>query len=357
VPLALTGGIGPASTFNPTGLSISVMSAGRLRRVVARGRRRRDLVAATGLVVAAALAAVAPVVRSSPVRAGLGLVLALVLPGYAVVAALFPVGTDETDTLDAVERLGLAVGASVAISVCWGVLLSATVGLSADWVVGGLSVVTVAGVAAALVRDDGRQTGGAGGRRRRTSPPEWSLEGGRLPRLRTGSLVAVLVVSLVASGVLLSGVPRPAPTEVYLSDDPTGEGSAIDGAPTEFVAGEPRPVPVTIVNHAPESRSYTVVYVVQEVEPGTRTRAAPLNVTAERELGRVTREVPGGEATVVDRALAPSVSRVPLRLVVRVYRDDPTVTAPTQTVHVWVEVAADDGRVAPPPGTERGERR
>jgi len=330
------------------------MSAGRIQTLVARGIGRHDLTAVTCLVVAADLSVLIPAVRSSPFRAGFGLVLVLFLPGYAVVAALFPTPTDASGGFGAVERLGFAAGVSVAISICWGLVLSVTAGLHTSSVVGGLSVITVIGVVVALLRDGSRQSRTSDGHHKWLSLPGRPVDSDRLQILRTGTLVLIVVVSLAASGVLLSGAPRPAPTEVYFSGNATTD-QPDDGA-SGFVTGDPQPVPVTIVNHASESRSYTVVYAIQEIEPGTRTRDVPLNVTDERELQRVTQVVPGGESTVVDRSVVPSVSGESLRLVVRVYRDDPAATDSLHTLHVWVSVRSSQ-RVTSPVEAGRGERR
>jgi uncharacterized membrane protein len=63
-----------------------------------------------------------PLNEISPVRIILGLPLVLFLPGYALIAALFP----RKDDLDGIERIALSFGLSIAISPLLGLGLNYT---------------------------------------------------------------------------------------------------------------------------------------------------------------------------------------------------------------------------------------
>lgn len=140
------------------------------------------------LVAAAAAALCADIVTSSSsvyVRTPFALALLLILPGYAVVAALFV-------QLDTAARIVLSVGTSIAVAVLGGLALDLTPwGLQLrSWTVL-LTAVTVVGAVVAGVR---RKPATAG-------VP-------RLPRPRLGDvLIVALTGALVAGAVALARTP------------------------------------------------------------------------------------------------------------------------------------------------------
>lgn len=116
--------------------------------------------------VALASGAVVAVRPGSPVRPALGLALVGIVPGYAVVAALFPnrpgawgeEGGRRPDVgrgapLPAAERVVLAVGTSIALVALLGIGLSAAgLGLRFRWILPALGGLTVAASAVAAWR-------------------------------------------------------------------------------------------------------------------------------------------------------------------------------------------------------------
>src|SRR3990170_4528829 len=73
-------------------------------------RRELDLVLVT-LCSLALLAVVAAMPSLGPLRIILGLPFVLFLPGYALMAALFP----RKDDVDAIERIAISLGLSIAV--------------------------------------------------------------------------------------------------------------------------------------------------------------------------------------------------------------------------------------------------
>ena len=63
-----------------------------------------------------------PLNKISPVRIILGLPLVLFLPGYSLIATLFP----RKDDLDAIDRIALSFGLSIAITPLLGLALNYT---------------------------------------------------------------------------------------------------------------------------------------------------------------------------------------------------------------------------------------
>ncbi|KAF5438102.1 putative membrane protein [Candidatus Methanophagaceae archaeon] len=90
-----------------------------------------------------------PLNEISPVRIILGLPLVLFLPGYALIAALFP----RKDDLDGIERVALSFGLSIAITPLLGLALNYTpFGIRLSPVLTVLSVFTISLAICAYVR-------------------------------------------------------------------------------------------------------------------------------------------------------------------------------------------------------------
>nr|QNO46655.1 hypothetical protein LDPDHNFI_00009 [Methanosarcinales archaeon ANME-2c ERB4] len=117
-----------------------------------------DLAVVITLTLACILFVLAPRLDETPVRLLLGLVLVLFLPGYSLVAALFPRRND----LDSIERIALSFGLSIAIVPLIGLALNYTsYGIRLVPVLLGLSLFTislavVAGVRRGLVSEGER---------------------------------------------------------------------------------------------------------------------------------------------------------------------------------------------------------
>ena len=90
-----------------------------------------------------------PLNEISPIRIILGLPLVLFLPGYSLIATLFP----RKDDLDAIERIALSFGLSIAITPLLGLALNYTpFGIRLSPVLIVLSVFTISLAMGAYVR-------------------------------------------------------------------------------------------------------------------------------------------------------------------------------------------------------------
>ena len=90
-----------------------------------------------------------PVLSGTVPRTVLGLFLVLFLPGYSLIAALFPKQGD----LDGVERLALSFGLSIAVTPLIGLLLNYTsYGIRLDPILLSLSSLTILLVVVAYLR-------------------------------------------------------------------------------------------------------------------------------------------------------------------------------------------------------------
>ena len=99
-----------------------------------------DLALVIALTLACILFVLTPRLNETPVRVLLGLLLVLFLPGYSLIAALFPRGDD----LDSIERIALSFGLSIAVVPLIGLGLNYTqYGIRLVPVLLGLSLFTV----------------------------------------------------------------------------------------------------------------------------------------------------------------------------------------------------------------------
>jgi uncharacterized membrane protein len=127
-------------------------------------------------------------------------------------------------------------------------------------------------------------------------------------------------------------------TELYVvtqSDD----GQFVAGDyPSEFDAGESRPVYPTVTNHEGASQTYTLVATLQRVE---RTDGGT-SVTREAELTRVTRTLDDGETMRIEHDLRPTFGGDRLRVQYLLYVGDPPANPSTETAyrstHLWISV-------------------
>jgi uncharacterized membrane protein len=202
----------------------------------------------------------APVISESPLRAVLVLPLLLFIPGYLLVAALFPARGD----LDDIERVALSFGLSIAVVPLIGLALNYT-----PWGIR-LDSIAVFLVAFSLV------IGLIAQFRRRELPEESRLRvpvgaylaaireeffGNSASRVLSIVLVAAVLVA-IATTVFIVVTPRDGEkfTEFYILGP---KGKAAD-YPTEFMAGTPQTVIIGIGNHEYQEITYTVeTYAVE----------------------------------------------------------------------------------------------
>ncbi|NOQ33541.1 MAG: DUF1616 domain-containing protein [Methanosarcinales archaeon] len=85
-------------------------------------RLPRDLTLVILLTLSCMLFVLIPPLNETPVRVVLGLLLVLFLPGYSLIAALFPGKED----LDSIERIALSFGLSIAVVPLLGLVLNYT---------------------------------------------------------------------------------------------------------------------------------------------------------------------------------------------------------------------------------------
>ncbi len=213
-----------------------------------------DLKVAAAWVVLAIAAIYLPVINTSPLRIVIALPMVLFVPGYTLIAALFPSGKE----IDGIERVALSFGLSIAVVPLIGLALNYTPwGIRLDPIVVALSVFTLTMVAVAQYR---RYMTPPADRfmvpfREMASSARSELFSGESRLDRALSVVLVLaMVAAVAATIYVIAVPKEGEkfTEFYILG---AKGKAAD-YPTALFIGVPETVTVGIGNHEYATTSY-----------------------------------------------------------------------------------------------------
>ncbi|SEU04969.1 DUF1616 domain-containing protein [Natrinema hispanicum] len=350
-----------------------------------------DLAAVVALVIATNIAALAPVIRETPLRVPFGLAFVLFVPGYAFIAALFPEAgespassdeptppadsqkmVDDSDSdglydsitsrsgIDGIERVALSFGLSIAIVPLIGLVLNFTPwGIRLVPIVVSVSGFTLVSAAVAAERRRALPVD----ERFQVPYREWYAAGREEllePDTRAdAALNVLLVISVVlAAGSVSFAVMVPPDGEQFsaiylLTEDDDGERVA-DDYPTEFVQGESKELIVGIDNHEHETTEYTVVVLEQDVEVvenETATSEGDTNTTVnetvvqeQRELDRFSTTIAHNESWHHEYALEPTMTGENQRVVWLLFPGgnvpaDPSMDDTEYSVHLWVNVS------------------
>ena len=292
-----------------------------------------DLLAAAIMALAVLLFTLTPL-SGLVLRIPIGLLMVLFVPGYVLIAALFPRAGD----LDGIERIALGFGLSIAVVPLIGLGLNYTPwGIRLIPVVISISAFTLLMAAAAYWR-------------RKSLPPEerfsihlrqWTdslkeeirAEGER--SWVDKALTVILILSIIASvAALVYVVVTPKEGEKFTEFYILGPGGKAYDYPTEVRAGNNSTVIVGVVNHEYRLTNYTMEIQLNNTPPNDRSAlivpilkmnlSLPHNETWERNVSYVLDE-PG------DRQ----------KLQFLLYKEG-NFTAPYRDLHLWVNVTERD---------------
>ena len=334
-----------------------------------------DLAAVLGLVALTNLAVFLPVVRETPLRIVLGLPLVLFLPGYALIAALFPeagespTGPDVTDDgpeaeggpvatlsdrgIDGIERVALSFGLSIAVVPLLGLVLNFT-----PWGIRLVPImVAVSGFTISMTALAARRRRALPAEERFSVPYRQWLDAGRTelfePDSRTDAILNVVLVCsvLLAAGSVAYAVTVPKEgesfSEFYLLTENESGDLVADNYPTEFRRGESRQLTVGIGNQEHERTNYTVVVELQRVEiVDNETRVREAN-----ELRRFRPTLAHNETWHRQHTVTPELTGERLRLQYLLYRGEPATplnrSAAYRELHLWVNVTEPNATASP----------
>jgi len=257
----------------------------------------KDLVLVTLWMLAAVLCIYVPVLNQSFLRVLFALPMILFLPGYVLIAALFPGKED----LDGIERLALSFGLSIAIVPLIGLVLNYTPwGIRLDPIVISLVIFTAAMILIAQYRRSLLPPD-----RRFTVPFRQMLAGARAGLFEPGQspvdkalsiILIIAIVAAVATTIYVIVVPKEGEkfTEFYI----LGPGGKAADYPTRFPAGEQQSLVIGIVNHEYRNVTYTVETILLNMtfDPATNTSSInayqPLDTFTATIVHNETREFP-----------------------------------------------------------------
>jgi uncharacterized membrane protein len=315
-----------------------------------------DLATVSAYVVVAALTLTfLPLVP--PLRAILVMPLLLFVPGYALVAAIYPRCTDrdrsdflypgeitDTDTgLHVIERMLLSVGMSVAVLPILGVVIWATVGgISTDIVLFGVSTFTLGAIAVAVFR----RTNLAAAEQFRISPSRgirrfrsWIVGPSTWKTVVNVLLVGAIVLSVATlTFAFVVPVTGESYTSAILATEQDGT-FVTDNYPTNFTAGEPETLTLILSNHEGRTTSYTIVTTVERVNRS----GGDITIVAQSELDRSAMRLASDETVREQYTLAPELTGENLRLSYYVYKGQapasPNDDSAYRDLHLWITVA------------------
>ncbi|WP_136601177.1 DUF1616 domain-containing protein [Salinigranum halophilum] len=325
-----------------------------------------DLLSIIVLTAICVLSVFLPVVRDTPLRIVFGLPFILFIPGYALVAALFPEAGSwpndadvddkavrseyDSDGITGLERVALSFGVSIAVVPLVGLVLNFTPwGIRLVPIVVSLTALVVVLTAVAY-----RRRSALPADERFSVPWRMWIDSGRAELLEpeTGvdkALNVLLVVSLLlAMGSVGYAVAVPkegeAFTEFYLlTEDDDGELVA-DGYPTEFVANESQSLTVGIGNQEHQAQAYSVVVELHDVEVESETNST--QVLNRERLRTFEVQTEHNDTWQQQHNVTPTLTGDRMRLTYMLYRDDPPMTPTTENayreLHLWVNVTAQE---------------
>lgn len=311
-----------------------------------------DLLVVLTLMALTALSVVLPVIRETPIRIALGLVMVLFLPGYALLAALFPTAgyrprddyldrpgrsdSRSSDSIDGLELAILAVGTSIALVTAVGIAVELS-----PWQFDGVTLLVGLGTVTLLLTV-------VAARRRLTRSPDaseppsvkaWLPTGlGVRPGLLDTILVVCVLLAVVGVGYAVMA-DSDSGSELYLlTEDESGDLVA-GGYPTNITRGEASSVVVGVENHGRNTVRYTVVVELQRVTTDGGRRV----VTNRSELARFSTRLAPDERDRRTVQLDPTRTGDDLRIAFALFRGvgdpDPSVDDPVTKAHLWVDVS------------------
>jgi uncharacterized membrane protein len=299
------------------------------------------------------------------IRAAIGLVVVLFVPGYLAVAALYPRRYSPVDQSGPVrsagttgdrlvhggrpswwERIALAVGLSLAFVPLSGLVVAPLTGSFSTWsVLLGLNGFVLLGACVALLR-------------RNMVPADERLRipireaAGRLAslidrdsypdRILGVVLVCTLGIAAVTTGFVLLA---PADGETYttaslLTETADGDLEA-SGYPETLVRGNSEPLTLRVENHEGTDTAYTAVAVLQRVDRSGES----LSVTESERVFREHATVEAGETWTARHGVTLTMTGENLRLRYYLYRGEPPANpdkaSAYRTLSLWLTVESD----------------
>ncbi|MGB9927132.1 MAG: DUF1616 domain-containing protein [Methanosarcina sp.] len=282
-----------------------------------------DLLLVIGLVLLTDLFVLIPGLNESIFRNILGLPLVLFLPGYALIAALFPAKSD----LDGIERTALSFGLSIAVVPLIGLGLNYTPwGIKLLPILISLSIFTFIMCGIAYLRRIRLPETDAFKVPFRETALSLKAEILEKPESKMDkALTIVLVFSILLSVVtLIYVVVTPKEGEHFTEFYILGPEGKADNYPTQYILGESGTVIMGIVNHEYRPVNYTV-----QIKLDNKSLPVPENQKQIR-LGH-------NETWQEAIKLTPPFEGEDMKLEFQLFNDT-DLNNPYRDLHLWIDV-------------------
>ena len=192
--------------------------------------------------------------ENSPIRTILGIPMVIFIPGYVLVASLFPRKGD----LGNVERIALGIGMSIAIVPLLGLLLSFTIGIRLISVVAIIMIYSIFLIIITIYR-----------RKKLSKEERFSVEPYKIYRTIVDGIKPKSTIDVILTVILISTVIAATYTTYYVITSPKmgekftefyvlGENGKAINYTTDLKLGSPATYMVGISNHEHESTNYTL---------------------------------------------------------------------------------------------------
>ena len=307
----------------------------------AAGDRPGDLIAVLLATLTTAACVYVPVLNESFLRIFFGVAMVLFIPGYALIAALFPA----RDDLDGIERVALSFGLSIAVVPLIGLALNYTPwGIRLDPILASLTIftLTMAGIAwyrRLLLPTEKRFSVPAREMIASARGELFDPEAAPLDRALSAILVVSIVTALATTAYVIA-VPKEGEhfTEFYI----LGPGGKAADYPTDFAAGKTQTLIIGVGNHEYRNITYTVEALALNQTFDTRTNRSTIHAAAP--LDRFTLTVPHNETTETIwnfTVTSPEYNRVEFLLFNETVPDvsgADRIDASYRDLHLWVRV-------------------
>jgi len=303
-----------------------------------------DLLACELWLAGALLSIYLPLLNESFLRVIFGIPLVLFIPGYALIAALFPANRD----IDGIERVALSFGLSIAIVPLTGLALNYTPwGIRLDPIVTCLSILTIGLCLAAQFRRaqlpaEERFTVPFREIHQAVSDEFFSKTGSSRTDRVLSIILLVAIIAAVVTTVYVIVVPKEGEkfTEFFI----LGENQKAADYPTALMTGVNSSLYIGIGNHEYRTVNYTVETYFTNMNFDDRT-----NITTLRRMDRIDRfiiSVPDNQTVIQPYSFTPnttSYNRVDFLLFNETVPDNlvegmDRINMSYRDLHLWVKV-------------------
>jgi uncharacterized membrane protein len=274
-------------------------------------------------------------------------VFLFMIPGYAIIAALFPESDADTEVIDTTridsfERIVLSIPLSLVIVAVTGLTVSfSPLGFTLGSVSVTLSIITIAGLIAAHLRR--RALGEQAAYTPTVEITQFMTDSYNYTDVSSSSyqrasvITAIILILTVTAGVgYLFATPGQgeAYTELYVLN------SNDNKYPQNMTVNESEQLRVGISNHEHHSVQYTLIGELQRVNHSN----GQFRVTERQRLGENSISISPNQTWERKDQFRPQLQGNRLRLIYYLYQSSPpqtpTIETATQEVHIWVNVTA-----------------